>query len=274
MGQKVHPKAVRIGYIKDWDSRWFDIKNAPRWVEEDFKIRQLIKDKLYTAGISRIVIERMGSGKYLRVLIHTSRPGVVIGRQGQEIDRLRIDLRELTGQEVEVSVVEVKKAETDAQLVAESVAFAIERQVAYRRAMKKAIEKALAGGAEGIKIKVSGRLAGAEIARTEWLQEGRLPLATFRADIDYGFAEARTKLGIIGVKVWIFKKELFKKTDADLMSDIKVIEPSDADAIIATNNAADSGAALGATNDIPPVPIIPSEGEDEEETSDDIISKK
>jgi len=248
MGQKVHPKSVRIGYIKDWDSRWFDVKNAPRWIEEDFKIRQLIKNKLYTAGISRIVIERMGSGKFLRVLIHTSRPGVVIGRQGQEIERLKIDLHELTGQEVEVSVVEVKKAETDAQLVAESVAFAIERQVAYRRAMKKAIEKALAGGAEGIKIKVSGRLAGAEIARSEWLQEGRLPLATFRADIDYGFAEARTKLGIIGVKVWIFKKELFKKSEADLMADINIIDENTAASLSQEQQETDTST--------PPVPIV------------------
>lgn len=224
MGQKVHPKSVRLGYIKDWDSKWFDLKNAPRWIEEDFKIRQFIKNKLYSAGISRILIERMGSGKYLKITIFTARPGVVIGRQGLEIERLGIALEEMTGHKVDVNVTEIKKAEIDAQLVAESVAFAIEKQVAYRRAMKKAIEKALASGANGIKIKVSGRLAGAEIARTEWLQEGRLPLATFRADIDYGFAEARTKMGNIGVKVWIFKKELFKKTEADLMADVAPLE--------------------------------------------------
>lgn len=228
MGQKVHPKSVRLGYIKDWDSRWFDLKNAPRWIEEDFKIRQLIKNKLYSAGIARIVIERMGSGKYLKTIIYTSRPGVVIGRQGQEIERLKIDLEDLTGLRVEITVLEIKRAEVEAQLIAESVAFAIERQIAYRRAMKKAIEKAIGGGAGGIKIKVSGRLGGGEIARTEWLMEGRLPLATFRADIEYGFAEARTKLGIIGVKAWIFKKELFRKTDADLMADVKVVDKNDA----------------------------------------------
>ncbi|PKN01348.1 MAG: 30S ribosomal protein S3 [Elusimicrobia bacterium HGW-Elusimicrobia-1] len=237
MGQKVHPKSVRLGYIKDWDSRWFDLKNAPRWIEEDFKIRQLIKNKLYSAGISRIVIERMGSGKYLKIIIYTSRPGVIIGRQGQEIERLKIDLEELTGLRVDITVLEIKRAELDAQLVAESVAFAIERQIAYRRAMKKAIEKAIGSGAGGIKIKVSGRLAGAEIARTEWLLEGRLPLATFRADIDYGFAEARTKLGIIGVKAWIFKKELFRKSDADLMADVKAVDKNEIAAAVSTEPA-------------------------------------
>ncbi len=224
MGQKVHPKSLRLGYIRDWDSKWFDLKNAPLWIEEDFKIRQFIKNKLYGAGISKVIIERMGAGKYLKIIILTSRPGVVIGRQGLEIERLKTDIQELTNQNVEINVLEIKKPEIDAQLVAESVAFAIEKQVAYRRAMKKAIEKALASGAEGIKIKVSGRLAGAEIARSEWLQEGRLPLATFRADIDYGFAESRTKLGNIGVKVWIFRKEHFKKTDADLMADVAPVD--------------------------------------------------
>ncbi len=224
MGQKINPKAVRIGYIKDWDSKWYDPKNAPKWIEEDFKIRQFVKNKLFSAQISKILIERMGSGKFIRITILTSRPGVVIGRQGQEIERIKTDLEELTGQTVDIKVSEVKRAELDAQLVSESVAFAIEKQVAYRRAMKKAIEKSMASGAGGIKIKVSGRLAGAEIARTEWLQEGRLPLATFRADIDYGFCEARTKLGLIGVKVWIFKKEYYAKTDADLMADIVPVE--------------------------------------------------
>lgn len=229
MGQKVNPKSVRLGYIRDWDSKWFDLKNAPRWIEEDFKIRQFIKNKLYTAGISKIVIERMGSGKYLKITIYTARPGIVIGRQGIEIERLKLDLEDLINQEVEISVMEIKKPEVDAQLVAESVAFAIEKQVAYRRAMKKAIEKAMDSGAEGIKIKVSGRLAGAEIARSEWLQEGRLPLATFRADIDYGFAEARTKLGVIGVKVWICKRELYVKTDADLIAEATPVGKEAAD---------------------------------------------
>jgi small subunit ribosomal protein S3 len=222
MGNKVHPKSVRLGYIKDWESKWFNLKEMPNFIEEDHRIRVYLKDKLKLASVSKIVIER--AGKYLRVNIYTSRPGIVIGKGGQGIEHLRKEVESITEKKTFVNVMEIKRPEIDAQLVADGIAFQLEKQIAFRRAMKKAIERAMLAGIQGIKIMVSGRLGGAEIARTEWLKEGRIPSQTFRADIDYGFSEAYTTMGQIGVKVWIFKKELFKKTVKELFEESKLVE--------------------------------------------------
>ncbi len=222
MGQKVHPKSVRLGYIKDWESKWFNLKEMPDFIEEDRRIRTYLKDSLKMASVSKIGIER--AGKYLRVNIYTARPGIVIGKGGQGIENLRKEIESMTARKTFVNVMEIKRPETDAQLAAESIAFQLEKQIAFRRAMKKTIEKAMAAGAQGIKVMVSGRLGGAEIARTEWLKEGRVPLQTFRADIDYGFTEAYTTMGQIGVKVWIFKKEHFKKTTKELFEEAKAVD--------------------------------------------------
>ena len=222
MGNKVHPKSVRLGYIKDWESRWFSLKEMPDFIEEDRRLRVYLKDKLKLASVPKIVIER--PGKYVRVNIYTSRPGIVIGKGGQGIENLRKEIESMTSKKSFVNVMEIKRPELDAQLAAEGIAFQLEKQVAFRRAMKKTIEKAMAAGAQGIKVMVSGRLGGAEIARSEWLKEGRVPLQTFRADIDYGFAESYTTMGQIGVKVWIFKKELFKKTAKDLIEEARFVE--------------------------------------------------
>jgi len=219
MGHKVHPKSVRLGYIKDWDSKWFNLKEMPNFIEEDYRIRVYLKDKLKLGSISKICIER--PGKYVRVNIYTSRPGVVIGKGGQGIENLRKEIELMTTKKTFVNVLEVKRPEADAQLVSESIAFQLEKQIAFRRAMKKAIERAMNVGIQGIKVMVSGRLGGAEIARREWLKEGRVPLQTFRADIEYGFSEACTTMGKIGVKVWIFRKEFFKKTPRDLFDEVK-----------------------------------------------------
>ena len=221
MGHKVHPKSVRLGYIKDWESKWFNLKEMPDFIEEDRQIRVYLKDKLKLASVSKIGIER--PGKYLRVNIYTARPGIVIGKGWQGIGNLRKELEAMSAKKTFVNVMEIKRPETDAQLAAESIAFQLEKQIAFRRAMKKTIEKAMAAGAQGIKVMVSGRLGGAEIARTEWLKEGRVPLQTFRADIDYGFTEAYTTMGQIGVKVWIFKKEYFKKTAKELFEEAKIV---------------------------------------------------
>lgn len=222
MGQKVHPKSVRLGYIKDWESKWFNLKEMPNLIEEDFRIRAYLKDKLKLASVSKIGIERPGA--LLRVNVYTARPGIVIGKGGQGIENLKKELESMTGRKTYVNVMEIKRPEVDAQLAAEGIAFQIERQIGFRRAMKKTIEKAMAAGAQGIKVMLSGRLGGAEIARTEWLKEGRVPLHTFRADIDYGFTEANTTMGKIGVKVWIFKKEHFKKTAKELFEEAKAVE--------------------------------------------------
>ncbi|MDR0977612.1 MAG: 30S ribosomal protein S3 [Endomicrobium sp.] len=222
MGHKVNPKSVRLGYIRDWESKWFNLKEMPDFIEEDRRIRVYLKNKLKLASVSKIVIER--PGKYLRVNIYTARPGIVIGKGGQGIDNLRKEIEVMSSKKTFINVMEIKKAEIDAQLVAESIAFQLEKQIAFRRAMKKSIEKAMSAGAHGIKVMVSGRLGGAEIARTEWLKEGRVPLQTFRADIDYGFAEAYTTMGQIGVKVWIFKKELFRKTTKELFEEAKLVD--------------------------------------------------
>jgi small subunit ribosomal protein S3 len=221
MGQKIHPKSVRLGYIKDWDSKWFNLKEYPDFVEDDFRIRGYIKSKLSLAAVSKIVIER--AGKYLRVNIFTARPGIVIGKGGQGIETLRAEIEEITQRKTFVNVMEIKRPELDAQLVAEGIAMQLEKQVSFRRAMKRAMEKTMQAGAQGSKIRASGRLGGAEIARREWMKEGRIPLQTFRADIDFGFNEAFTKMGLIGVKVWIFKKEFFKKSEKELFDEARAV---------------------------------------------------
>jgi small subunit ribosomal protein S3 len=221
MGHKIHPKSIRLGYIKDWDSKWFNLKEMPNFVEEDYHIRVYLKNKLKLSSVSKSVIER--TGKYLRVNIYTSRPGIVIGKGGQGIESLRKEIETMTTKKTFVNVIEIKRPEIDAQLASENIAFQLEKQISFRRVMKKTIERAMTAGAQGIKVMVSGRLGGAEIARTEWLKEGRIPLQTFRADIDYGFSEAFTTMGQIGVKVWIFKKEFFKKTTKELTEEAKVV---------------------------------------------------
>ena len=206
MGQKVHPYGFRLGYTKNWLSRWYSKKNYQEYVFEDDKLRKWVKEKLYQAGISRIEIERPGNK--VRLIIHTARPGIVIGRKGVEIEKLREDLKRKFQREFTIEVNEIRRPEVDAQLVAENIAVQLERRVAFRRAMKRTVGLARRFGAEGIKVYCSGRLAGAEIARSEWYRDGRVPLHTLRADIDYGYAIARTTYGVIGVKVWIFKGEI------------------------------------------------------------------
>ncbi len=213
MGQKVNPIGLRLGIIKTWDSRWYAGKNYAEYILEDHKIRKFIKKKLYHAGISRIEIER--SAKRVRLRIFTARPGIVIGKKGSEIEQLKRDLELLISQEVLIDIQEVRKPEVDAQLMAENVALQIERRVAFRRAMKRGVSSAMRFGAQGVKIICSGRLGGAEMARTEWYKEGRVPLHTLRADIDYGFTEAKTTYGLIGIKVFIFKGEILSKQDTE-----------------------------------------------------------
>jgi small subunit ribosomal protein S3 len=202
LGQKVHPYGFRLGIINGWQSNWFAERNYADMLHEDLRIRNHIKSKLYHAGISRIVIERRADK--MAVNIHTARPGILIGKRGAEVDALRKEVASLTQNEVFINIREIRKAELDAQLIAENVALQLERRVAFRRAMKKALGSAMKFGAQGVKIKVGGRLGGAEMSRTEQYREGRVPLHTRRAEIDYGFAQARTTYGIIGVKVWIF----------------------------------------------------------------------
>ncbi|KUG28662.1 ssu ribosomal protein s3p (s3e) [hydrocarbon metagenome] len=209
MGQKVHPYGFRLGYNKTWTSRWFSKKDYPGFVFEDSKIRKFVKKSLYHAGISKIEIERAG-GK-IRLIIHTARPGIVIGRKGTEIEKVRADLKQRFGREFTVEVNEIRRPEVDAQLVAENIALQLERRVAFRRAMKRTVGLSRKFGAEGIKVACAGRLAGAEIARAEWYRDGRVPLQTLRADIDYGLATAKTTYGVIGVKVWIFKGEILDR---------------------------------------------------------------
>jgi small subunit ribosomal protein S3 len=206
LGQKVHPYGFRLGYNKNWLSRWFSSRDYPANVHEDKKIRNFLKKKLYHAGIAKIEIER--AADRIRLIIYTARPGIVIGRKGVEIEKLRDDLKKQFKREFMIEVNEIRRPEIDAQLVAENVALQLERRVAFRRAIKRTISLAQKFGAEGIKVSVSGRLGGADIARTEWHREGRVPLQTLRADIDFGFAIARTTYGVIGVKVWIFKGEI------------------------------------------------------------------
>jgi len=211
LGQKINPVGFRLGITTSWNSKWYAEKNKYTYLlQEDMQIRSLIKKKFYQAGISKIEIERVASER-VRIVIYSVRPGILIGRKGQEIEALRKQLNSITNKEVYLDIREVRRPEIDAQLVAENCALQLERRVAYRRAMKRCISSALRIGAIGIKIMVSGRLGGAEIARKEWYREGRVPLATLRADIDYGVAEANTTYGIIGVKTWIFKGEVLEK---------------------------------------------------------------
>ena len=209
MGQKVHPLALRLGYTKNWRSLWFaERRDFSKNIREDFKIREYINEKFKQAAVSMVVIERLA--EQIKVRIHSARPGVIIGRRGADIDRLRADLGKITSREIAIDIQEIKNPSADAQLVAQSVAFQLETRVAFRRAMKRAIEQARAAGAKGIKIRCSGRLGGAELARTEKYHEGKVPLQTLRADIDYGFAQALTTYGLLGVKVWIYKGDVIK----------------------------------------------------------------
>ena len=209
MGQKTHPYGFRLGYNKTWHSRWFADKGYADTLIEDVTLRSRLKKRLAHAGVSEIDIER--AAERMRITIHTSRPGIIIGRKGAEVDKLRDDLVKQLGREVHINIQEVQRPELDAQLVAESIAGQLERRVSFRRAMKKAMESAFRFGAKGVKIMVAGRLGGHEIARTEWYQEGRLPLHTLKADIDYGLAEARTTYGVIGVKVWVYRGDLLRE---------------------------------------------------------------
>jgi len=214
LGQKVHPIGFRLGISKGWNSRWYGEKNYAAFVHEDLKIRKFVKQRLYHAGISSIEIER--TANTIKVIIRTARPGIVIGKRGSEIDVMKKQLNDLTGKTVALEILEIRKPDTDAQLVAENVALQLERRVSFRRAMKKAVTSTLRMGGKGIKIMCAGRLGGAEIARSEWYREGRVPLHTLRADIDYGQAEAKTTYGIIGVKVLIYKGDVApRKTGAE-----------------------------------------------------------
>ena len=213
MGQKTHPTGFRVGIIQPWFSTWFAKKDYPEFVAEDAKIRKFVKKKLYAAGISRILIARKAQN--VTVTVVTAKPGVVVGRGGQGIDELRAAVSKLVNKTVTIDVVEVARVDVDSQLVAESIALQLEKRIAFRRAMKQAMQRAMRGGAQGIKVMVSGRLGGAEIARSEWAKEGRIPLQTLRANVDYGFAEADTIMGKIGVKVWIFKGNLMPGEMAD-----------------------------------------------------------
>ena len=211
MGQKVHPYGIRLGIIKDWTSTWYaDRRRYTEYLNVDIAVRTFLRKKLAHASVSRIQIERPANNA--RIIIHTARPGIVIGKKGEDIESLRKQVAKHMGIPVHLSVEEIRKPELDSYLVAESVAQQLERRIMFRRAMKRAVSNALRLGAQGIKINVAGRLNGAEIARTEWYREGRVPLHTLRADIDYGFAEAKTTYGIIGVKVWIFKGEVISRT--------------------------------------------------------------
>jgi small subunit ribosomal protein S3 len=216
MGQKVHPTGIRLGIVKDWTSKWYaDTKEFSEYVRTDHEVRTFIKKKLKDASVSKIAIER--PSKKCNITIHTARPGIVIGKKGEDIEKLRAEVAHMTGMtiaDVRINISEVRKPELDAQLVAEGIAQQLERRVMFRRAMKRAVTNTMRVGAEGIKVKVGGRLNGAEIARSEWYREGRVPLHTLRADIDYGVAEAHTTYGVIGVKVWIFKGEVFDKPEA------------------------------------------------------------
>jgi small subunit ribosomal protein S3 len=218
MGQKVNPVGIRLGITRDWTSKWYaNTKTFGTSVHNDFLVREFLKKRLAEASVSRIHIER--AARRVNITIHTARPGIVIGKKGEDIEKVRLEVArrmKLAPQDVRINIAEIRKPELDAQLVAESIAQQIEKRVMFRRAMKRAVMNTMRSGALGIKVRASGRLNGAEIARTEWSREGRIPLHTFRADIDYGLAEARTTYGVIGVKVWIFKGEVFDKSQAEL----------------------------------------------------------
>lgn len=203
MGQKTHPYGFRLGYTRTWNSRWYAKKDFVKLLHEDVEIRKTVKSRLYHAGISRVELER--SGNQVKVIIYTARPGIIIGRKGAEVDKLKASLEQRYGRKAYVTVKEIKKPELDAQLVAENIALQLEKRVSFRRAMKRSVASALRLGAQGVRVSCAGRLGGNEIARTEWYREGRVPLHTLRADVDYGFAESHTTMGIIGVKAWIYK---------------------------------------------------------------------
>jgi small subunit ribosomal protein S3 len=211
MGQKTHPKLFRIGVIESWDSKWYASHDYSKLLHEDIKIKKFLKSRLYHAGISKIEIER--AANKAKINIHTARPGIVIGKKGAEIEKLKEELTRLADRETYLNIIEVRRPDLDAQLVSENVALQLERRVAFRRAMKESVSRAMRMGAQGIKIQCAGRLGGTEIARTEWYREGRVPLHTLRADISYGFAESRTTYGAIGVKVWIFRGEVLTEEE-------------------------------------------------------------
>ncbi len=211
MGQKTHPKIFRIGVIETWDSKWYADRDYSQLLHEDFKIKKFIKGQLFHAGISKIEIER--ATNKAKINIHTARPGIVIGKKGAEIEKLKEELSRLTRREIYINIHEVRRPDLDGQLVAENVALQLQRRVAFRRAMKESVSRALRMGAQGIRVQCSGRLGGAEIARTNWYREGRVPLHTLRADVSYGLAEAQTTYGVIGVKVWIFRGEVLTEEE-------------------------------------------------------------
>jgi small subunit ribosomal protein S3 len=209
LGQKTNPIGQRLGIIKTWDSKWFAKKNYKEFLHEDLNIKKFIKLNLFHAGVPKVEIER--TGQKIKATIHTARPGIIIGKKGSEVEKLKKELELMTGKEISIDIKEIRKPELDSQLVSENIALQLEKRVAFRRAMKKSVASALRFGALGIKVACSGRLAGAEIARAEWYREGRVPLHTFRSDIDYGFSEANTTYGRIGVKVWIYKGDILQE---------------------------------------------------------------
>jgi small subunit ribosomal protein S3 len=209
LGQKTNPTGQRLGIIKTWDSKWFAKKDYKELLHEDLNIKKFIKANLFHAGVPKVEIER--TGQKIKATIHTARPGIIIGKKGSEVEKLKKELEAMTGKEMSIDIKEIRKPELDSQLVSENIALQLEKRVAFRRAMKKAVASALRFGALGIKVACSGRLAGAEIARAEWYREGRVPLHTFRSDIDYGFSEANTTYGRIGVKVWIYKGDILQE---------------------------------------------------------------
>jgi small subunit ribosomal protein S3 len=213
MGQKVHPRGFRLGVIESSDSKWFARRDYRELLHEDLKLRKFLKERLYHAGISKVEIER--AANKAKINIYTARPGIVIGKKGAEIEKLKSELSKLTPKETFINIHEVRRPDLDAQLVAENVALQLERRVAFRRAMKEAVSRGMRMGAQGIKVHCSGRIGGAEIARSEWYREGRVPLHTLRADVNYGLAEAKTTYGVIGVKVWIFRGEIITRHDED-----------------------------------------------------------
>ena len=211
MGQKTHPKGFRVGVIENWDSRWVAGRDYAEFLHEDMRVRRFLKKRLYHAGISRIDVERAAAKA--KVNIHTARPGIVIGKKGAEIEKLKAELVKLMGKDTYINIIEVRRPDIDAQLVAENVGLQLERRVAFRRAMKEAVARAMRMGAQGVRIQCSGRLGGAEIARREWYREGRVPLHTLRADISYGFAEAKTTYGVIGIKAWIMHGDVLSRSE-------------------------------------------------------------
>ena len=220
MGQKTNPIGLRLGIIKSWESRWFSEKNYSELLQEDINLRRFLMKRLSSAGISKIVIER--PAKLANITLYTSRPGVIIGKKGSDIEKLKKSVTKMVSGDVNINIVEIKKPELDSQLVADNIAQQLEKRVAFRRAMKRAVQSAMRLGAEGIRVNCSGRLGGAEIARTEWYREGRVPLHTLRADVDYGVSRANTTYGICGIKVWIFKGEKFEKETNDINNPDKI----------------------------------------------------